>query len=67
MKIINLFTVVTTVAAAAVMSAAAQEDYGGVAADWRPSFTPHGFNLQGMRVEKAEHGIFIINGKKVVK
>ena len=29
--------------------------------------SPSIFNLQGMRVEKAEHGIFIINGKKVVK
>ena len=25
------------------------EDYGGNAADWRPPFTAHGFNLQGMR------------------
>ena len=26
-----------------------ETDYGGAAADWKPSFTPHGFNLQGMR------------------
>ena len=25
------------------------EDFGGAAADWKPSFTAHGFNLQGMR------------------
>ena len=25
-------------------------DYGGTAADWKPSFTAHGFNLQGMRM-----------------
>ena len=25
------------------------EDFGGVEADWKPSFTAHGFNLQGMR------------------
>ena len=49
MKITYLFTVVATVAAAAVLPAVAQEDYGGAAADWKPSFTPHGFNLQGMR------------------
>ena len=38
--------------------------------DVQPStfhLSPSTFNLQGMRVEKAEHGIFIINGKKVVK
>ena len=49
MKITYLFTIVATVAAAAVLPAVAQEDYGGAAADWKPSFTPHGFNLQGMR------------------
>jgi pectin methylesterase-like acyl-CoA thioesterase len=38
--------------------------------DVQPStfhLSPSTFNLHGMRVEKAEHGIFIINGKKVVK
>ncbi len=49
MRTTKLFTVWIAVAAAAVLPAAAQEDYGGAAADWKPSFTPHGFNLQGMR------------------
>ena len=41
------------VAAALSLSAVAafpdDEDFGGAAADWKPSFTAHGFNLQGMR------------------
>ena len=28
------------------------EDYGGAAADWKPSFSANGFNLQGMRMAR---------------
>ena len=33
----------------------------------RLTFNVQRYNLQGQRVSKAEHGLFIINGKKVVK
>ena len=49
MKPTRLISATAIVAATVILSAAAQEDYGGAAADWKPSFTPHGFNLQGMR------------------
>ena len=49
MKPTRFIAATAIVAATVILSAAAQEDYGGAAADWKPSFTPHGFNLQGMR------------------
>ena len=49
MKSTRLIAATAIVAATVILSAAAQEDYGGATADWKPSFTPHGFNLQGMR------------------
>ena len=35
--------------AAGPLSVGADEDYGGAAAEWKPSFKARGFNLQGMR------------------
>ena len=35
--------------AAQPLSVGAGEDYGGAAAEWKPSFKARGFNLQGMR------------------
>ena len=35
--------------AAGPLSVGAGEDYGGAAAEWKPSFKARGFNLQGMR------------------
>ena len=37
------------------------------AAEPSATFNVQRYNLQGQRVSKAEHGLFIINGKKVVK
>jgi len=32
-----------------IIAAGAGEEYGGAAAEWKPSFKARGFNLQGMR------------------
>ena len=47
MKSALFFAAALSLSALAAFSDA--EDFGGGAADWKPSFTAHGFNLQGMR------------------
>ena len=53
MKVSILLMAVATASAlfgaAGPLSVGAGEDYGGAAAEWKPSFKARGFNLQGMR------------------